>query len=220
MKLAWHVAPLLASAALALPLGACAGEASPRVTVAVAPAPSSSAPGVLLPPEAFAGISDVHARSLALYGEAAKVIASPRCQNCHPADSSPRQREANEMHDPPVARGPEDEGVPGARCTSCHQDTNLELARVPGAPKWHLAPLEMAWLGKSTAAICKQMKDPTRNGGKSLAQIVDHVTHDELVGWGWHPGADRIPAPGTQKDFGRIVAAWVDTGAACPEESR
>ena len=37
-----------------------------------------------------------------------------------------------------------------------------------------------------------------RNGGKALAAIVEHNAHDELVGWGWHPGADREPAPGTQ----------------------
>jgi hypothetical protein len=65
------------------------------------------------------------------------------------------------------------------------------------------------------------MKDPARNGGKTLAQIVEHNRHDKLVGWGWAPGADREPAPGTQEQFGAIVAAWAETGAECPaEESR
>jgi hypothetical protein len=151
-----------------------------------------------------------------MYEEAATVFASPRCQNCHPADASPRQGEASVLHDPPVTRGPRDEGVPGAMCTTCHQDANLELARVPGAPKWHLAPIEMAWIGKSAAQICAQIKDPARNGGRSLAQLVDHVSHDALVGWGWHPGSARVPAPGTQEVFGALVAAWVETGAECP----
>ena len=39
-----------------------------------------------------------------------------------------------------AVRGPEDRGVVGMECTSCHQDKNVELARVPGAPNWHLAP--------------------------------------------------------------------------------
>ena len=32
------------------------------------------------------------------------------------------------------------------------------------------------------------------------------------------PGADREPAPGTQEQFGAIIAAWVQTGAECPSE--
>jgi hypothetical protein len=123
-----------------------------------------------------------------------------------------------ELHDPPVLRGPEDRGIVGMECTSCHQDRNVELTRVPGAPNWHLAPLEMAWVGRTPRQVCEQLKDPKRNGGKSLAQIVEHNAHDELVGWGWKPGADREPAPGTQERFGAIVAAWVETGAECPSE--
>ena len=141
---------------------------------------------------------------------------SPRCVNCHPSDASPRQRDAHEMHDPPVTRGPKDDGVPGAQCETCHQDENVELARIPGAPNWHLAPIQMAWLGKSESEICTQMKDPDRNGHRSLAQIVDHAAHDHLVAWGWKPGADRKPAPGSQEKFGALVGAWVKTGAVCP----
>ena len=123
------------------------------------------------------------------------------------------------MHDPPVTRGPKDDGVPGAQCETCHQDENVELARIPGAPNWHLAPIQMAWLGKSESEICTQMKDPERNGHRSLAQIVDHAAHDHLVAWGWKPGADRKAAPGSQEKFGALVDAWVKTGAACPDAS-
>ena len=122
-------------------------------------------------------------------------------------------------HQPPVTRGPDDHGVVGMECASCHQDRNLVQARVPGAPDWHLAPREMAWIGKSPRQICEQIKDPKRNGGKTLAQIVEHNAHDKaLVAWGWSPGADREPAPGTQEQFGAIVAAWVETGAECPSQ--
>ena len=186
------------------------------------PAPSELLPPVapheLRAPEAFGVIPDRADRSRALFLEASRVLLHPRCANCHPDGDSPYQQTGLQRHEPPVLRGPENRGTIGMECTSCHQDRNLELARVPGAPNWHLAPLEMAWVGRGPRAVCEQLKDPARNGGKTLAQIVEHNAHDELVGWGWKPGADREPAPGTQERFGAIVAAWVETGAECPSE--
>ncbi len=207
-----------------LAVAACASRApAPPPTTASPSAPAAPAAvtaNQLASPAAFAGIADRTARSRALFGEMAKVLTHPRCVNCHPADDTPRQRDDHEIHDPPVERGGADRGVVGMQCTGCHQDHNLELARVPGAPGWHLAPLSMVWLGKSSAAICTQIKDTARNGGKTLAQIQDHMAHDPLVAWGWTPGADRKPAPGTQAELGALAQAWIQTGAACPEETR
>ena len=169
-------------------------------------------------PADFAGIVDVRERSRALFLEASRVLQHPRCLNCHPDGDIPRQGMDMALHDPPVVRGPDDHGVVGMTCTSCHQDHNLAHARVPGAPKWALAPIEMAWVGKSAAHICEQLKDRRRNGDKSLAEIVAHNAHDELVAWGWAPGHGREPAPGTQSQLGDLVAAWVETGAECPAE--
>jgi hypothetical protein len=87
---------------------------------------------------------------------------------------------------------------------------------MPGTPKWQLAPAEMAWEGQPLGAICEQIKDPARNGGKSMAALLEHMAHDDLVGWGWTPGPGREPAPGTQAVFGEIIKAWMDTGAHCP----
>lgn len=176
------------------------------------------AAGQLRSPEAFNVITDKAERSRALFLEASRVMLHPRCSNCHPDGDSPFQGTQWQPHDPPVVRGPEDKGVVGMECASCHQDKNLELARVPGAPNWHLAPKSMAWVRHTPHAVCEQLKDPSRNGGRTLAQIVDHNAHDELVGWGWKPGWGREPAPGTQEQFGAIVAAWVETGAECPSE--
>jgi hypothetical protein len=106
-------------------------------------------------------------------------------------------------------------GATGMRCFTCHGQANFE--RVPGNPKWMLAPIEMAWIGRSLGEICEQIKDTKRNGGKSLAEIVHHMAEDELVGWGWNPGAVRTPAPGTQKEFGALIRAWADNGAQCPK---
>jgi hypothetical protein len=74
----------------------------------------------------------------------------------------------------------------------------------------------MAWEGKSLSEICAQIKDPNRNGGRSLADLVHHIGDDSLVGWAWDPGFGRQPAPGTQKEAGALVDAWAKTGAACP----
>lgn len=176
------------------------------------------APNELRTPADFAGIEDVRARSMALFGEAGRVFQHARCLNCHPNGDVPFQGMQFELHDPPVVRGPNDHGVVGMECTGCHQDRNQSLAFVPGAPHWALAPIEMAWVGKTLREICEQMKDPKRNGGKTAAQIVEHNAHDELVAWGWHPGHGREPAPGTQAQLGELVAAWVETGAECPTE--
>lgn len=170
----------------------------------------------LASPESFAGIADQAQRSVALFGEAGKVLTHPRCVNCHPAGDRPLQGEDSHVHFPGVQRGDGGMGVAGLRCTTCHHEANFEPAGVPGHPLWHLAPIEMAWAGRPLAEICAQIKDPERNGGMSMAELVEHMAEDSLVGWGWHPGGGRQPAPGTQEQFGRLIAAWVETGAHCP----
>lgn len=199
-------------AALVLGLGCGGASMSPRSPTNPVP------PAELRAPSEFAAIADPGERSIALFSEAARVLFHPRCRNCHPAGDSPLQGDRGLLHDPPVARGDGDKGVPGLECTSCHQDQNLELARVPGAPGWHLAPRSMAWEGRTQHAVCEQLKDPARNGGKTLAEIVEHSAHDRLVAWGWAPGHDRAPAPGSQEAFGALMAAWVKDGAVCPPE--
>jgi len=165
----------------------------------------------------FDGIKDPQARSAALFREAGKVFASPRCLNCHPVTARPTQTDHMTPHLPMVLRGPEGTGDPGGlRCNSCHHGENSTASGVPGNPKWSLAPASMAWQGKTLGEICRQLKDPKRNGGKTLAAIHKHVADDSLVGWAWTPGGNREPAPGTQAQLGALIAAWIDSGAACP----
>jgi hypothetical protein len=176
------------------------------------------AEGELRRPEDVDVIRDPAARSRAMFLEASRVFLHPRCANCHPDGDTPLQGLAMTPHDPPVLRGPGGKGVVGLECTSCHQTENAELARVPGAPGWHLAPREMAWVGKSPRHICEQIKDKERNGGKSMRMLIEHNGKDSLVAWGWRPGQDREPAPGDQQQFAALFEAWVDTGAHCPLE--
>ena len=49
----------------------------------------------------------------------------------------------------------------------------------------------MGWEGKTLGEICAQIKDPARNGDRSLATLVEHIGEDHLVGWAWAPGPGR-----------------------------
>ena len=171
----------------------------------------------LASPDSFAAIGDTSERSAAIFTELGKVLTHPRCVNCHPAGDRPRQGEDGHPHQPPVARGADGHGFPAMRCSNCHQQANFDPARMPGHPEWHLAPRAMAWEGKTLAEICEQIKDPNRNGGRSLEDLVHHIGDDSLVGWAWAPGFGRTPAPGTQQTAGALVEAWVRTGAVCPK---
>ncbi|MDB5468892.1 MAG: ioquinoline 1-oxidoreductase subunit [Caulobacter sp.] len=177
--------------------------------------------GGLKPASSFNGIADRGARSLALYAEATKVITHPRCLNCHPVDNIPRQGAAMKVHNPPMTGAQDGHGPAGQRCAACHGAGNFEVGgdniqSIPGNPKWALAPAKMAWQGKSPGDICRQIKDPARNGGKTLEALHHHMAQDDLIAWGWNPGKGRVPAPGNQKAFGELIRAWIDTGAACP----
>lgn len=87
---------------------------------------------------------------------------------------------------------------------------------IPGHPRWAVAPLEMAWQGKSLGEICRELKDTAKNGGRDLKLLQEHVATDDLVACGWSPGEGRESAPGTQELAGQLVQAWIDTGAECP----
>jgi hypothetical protein len=197
---------LVIVAALALP-------ANVLTAYAVSVVPS----GTLASVESFSSISDPTARSAAYFTELGKVLTNPRCLNCHPAGDRPRQGDTERLHQPPVERGADGFGLPAMRCPICHQAANFDPGRVPGNSIWHLAPRGMAWEGKTLGEICVQIKDPARNGNRSLESLVEHIGEDRLVGWAWAPGSGRKPAPGTQKEAGALVEAWVKTGAACPK---
>ena len=66
-------------------------------------------------------------------------------------------------------------------------------------------------------ALCEQLKDPHRNGGKDLAALVKHVSSDPLVLWGWTPGAGHTIPPLSHEKFVEALEAWVKAGMPCPE---
>ena len=75
----------------------------------------------------------------------------------------------------------------------------------------------MVWLDRSSHDICEQMLDRARNGGRTLADLVQHVTEDKLVRAGWKAGDGRAPPPLPHDEFARRFKEWVEKGAASPE---
>ncbi|WP_244404220.1 Isoquinoline 1-oxidoreductase subunit [Fulvimarina pelagi] len=214
----------LAVGSLVLPFPLSAQDRDPATGQASQPIAPSEPEGGLKSVSDFDSIADERERSIAIFEETGKVLQHPRCVNCHPAGDSPLQNMAMAPHQPPVQRGEANFGVPGMMCNTCHGPENAQVVgqspdiqSIPGNPEWHLAPIEMAWEGKSLAEICVQIKDEDRNGGKTLAELVEHMAEDDLVGWGWEPGEGREPVPGTQEQFGQLYEAWAATGAHCPE---
>ncbi len=206
-----QLAALAVTGAAAVAINSATGTPRPPVERAL-----GGGADTLRPVTAFANIAEPRARAESLFVEMGKVLQHPRCVNCHPAGDRPLQTDSMWPHEPLVVRGADGHGAPGMGCATCHHAANFDPAHVPGHPQWHLAPLAMSWEGKTLSAICEQIKDRARNGGKTLAQLVHHLAEDSLVGWGWAPGAGRTPTPGTQKEFGALAKAWGDAGAHCP----
>jgi hypothetical protein len=157
-----------------------------------------------------------HARSVHAFRQVASVLRHPRCINCHTVTNFPRQGNERRRHDMNVVRGSDDHGAPAMRCYSCHQHVNQQNG-VPGAPNWGLAPLSMAWEGLDDHQLAEMLKNPEKNGHRSLEQIFEHNVHDELVGWGWQPGAGRETPPLTREEFGKALREWISTGAVSPD---
>jgi hypothetical protein len=106
------------------------------------------------------------------------------------------------------------------RCATCHPTQNGPDAHLPpGAPRWHLpAPgMPLVFEGMSSGDLCRQLKDPARNGGRKPADLLQHMTDDPLVLWGWEPGVGRTPVPTSHEAFVAAMKSWVDSGCECPE---
>jgi hypothetical protein len=152
-----------------------------------------------------------------------KVLTHQRCVNCHPNGDRPQQGEDSHYHNLNVLRGADNHGVAGLKCSTCHQSENNDYSGVPGAPEWSLAPIEMYWEGLSRTEIARSMTDPAKNGGRSIEELVKHLTEHELVLWAWEPGVDdegtpREKPPVPVEEYIAAVKAWAEAGAVIPAE--
>src|SRR4051812_45189442 len=159
-----------------------------------------------------------------LFEPVARVVTHPRCLNCHTITQYPRQGGDRHAHGFLVARGLDDHGAVGKRCSECHQMQNQDNG-VPGAPNWRLAPLEMSWeseAGKamSVGSLCRRLLDRSRNGNRDVAQLALHLESEPLVLWAWRPGNNLEGEPResprlTHAQFLQAFRAWEAAGAPC-----
>lgn len=164
-------------------------------------------------------VSDAKSSDAATFTALVPVLRHPRCLNCHSAGDYPRQGNDGHPHTMNVRRGAGGMGVTSQKCVTCHQDHNLAGAHLPpGAPGWRLPSTRtpMIWRDRSDKEVCEELKDPKQNGGRSLEKIVEHMTADKLVLWGWNPGEGRSPVSMPQAEFAAKVKAWAAAGAPCP----
>jgi hypothetical protein len=160
------------------------------------------------------------ALSRAAFKAAYPVFMHPRCMNCHPNGNVPLQGDDSRPHAQNVKRGPDGKGKYALKCANCHQERNTPGENMPpGNPNWHLPPPEtpMVFQGRSAADLARQLKDPKQNGGKTLEQLLKHVSEDKLVLGGWDPGDGRTKPPLSHAEFVKAMREWIDKGAAIPE---
>jgi hypothetical protein len=157
-------------------------------------------------------------KSLLAFREVASVLTSPRCLNCHVPDDGPLQGDDDHPHAMNVKRGADGKGSAALHCLACHQSENAKaLHAPPGAADWRLPPpnTPMAWKGLSTGELCRTVKDPAKNGNRSLQDLIGHMD-TSLVRWAWNPGPGRTLPPLSHDEFVSRLKEWIDTGAACP----
>ncbi|MEM7167446.1 MAG: hypothetical protein AAF581_18440 [Planctomycetota bacterium] len=145
------------------------------------------------------------------------MLRHPRCLNCHTQTAFVRVGDDRRPHGMNVVRGPHNNGVPGMRCSSCHQKENQALVGVPGALHWQAAPLSMAWESMDDHDLARALLDPLKNGDRSLSDLTKHMKLDPLVLWSWDPGPGRAVPPVDHATFVRAFESWVDNGAVLPE---
>lgn len=162
------------------------------------------------------------AAGLVAFETVRSVLQHPRCQNCHPAGDVPLQGDAGLPHKQNIQRGPTGHGMAGAECTTCHGPANPPASYGTHIPpgvstEWHMPPpeMKMVFVGVAPGALCEQVKDPARNGGKDMAALRIHLD-DPLVKWGWTPGFGRTAIPISHAAFVQAWETWASAGTPCP----
>jgi hypothetical protein len=160
---------------------------------------------------------------LAAFETVRGVLQHARCQNCHPRGDTPLQGDEGHLHNQNVLRGPDGHGMVGERCTTCHGPMNPPDSYGEHTPPgvstgWRMPKPEqrLVFVGVAPGALCEQIKDPARNGGKNMAALREHLD-DPLVTWAWTPGLGRKPPPVSRQAFLDAWTTWASAGAPCPK---
>lgn len=192
--------------------------------VATAVAILSGACGARTPsPGSSSGPAPTGEAGLAAFETVRSVLQHARCQNCHPRGDTPLQGDDGRPHNQYVQRGPDGHGMVGERCTTCHGPMNPPDSYGEHTPPgvstgWRMPKPEqrLVFVGVAPGALCEQVKDPARNGGKDMAALREHLD-DPLVTWAWTPGFGRKPPPVSRQAFLDAWTTWANAGAPCPK---
>jgi alcohol dehydrogenase (cytochrome c) len=129
-------------------------------------------------------------------------------------------------------------GPPYERCTFCHGTTNDPVTGIPGttnpngpeptAPFWALAPTSMAWESSpgvplNGAQLCAALLDMTKNGNRTPAELLEHITNEPLVAWAFAPGIGQNGKPRTtppipHEQLIQWFQIWINEGTPCPSQ--
>ena len=180
-------------------------------------------------PGALAAQTPAVPDGLAAWSRIYEVVSHPRCANCHtgasdrPMWSGPSYGRSR-PHGMNIRAGESRIGAETLPCRTCHvttletPDNSVPHAAPQVSDAWRLAPVEADWFGRSSAFICAQLRDPERNGGRTVAELMDHLEHDVILHWAWSPGGGRQPAPYNLKTHVDDLKEWGDAGQPCPQD--
>tara|TARA_R110002049_G_scaffold23781_6_gene84690 strand:+ start:79614 stop:80159 length:546 start_codon:yes stop_codon:yes gene_type:complete len=167
------------------------------------------------------------AEGLAAWDRIFEVASHPRCTNCHVGNSGVPMWQAlgygaERVHGMNVRADDSRIGAQSVPCRTCHV-TSAAPNTVPHAPPhiddaWRLPPVELAWLGKTSAEVCAQMRDPETNDGNTIEELVEHLRSSAFVSWGFTPGAGRSAPEGTVVTVAADVALWGAAGTPCSSD--
>ena len=156
-----------------------------------------------------------------------EVTSHPRCSNCHvgpserPMWSGPTYGKAR-VHGMNIQAGESRIGAETIQCSTCHAYREGSNDTPHGAPQvamnWQLAPVEADWFGKTSEEICTQLRDPTRNGGRTMVELAEHLNHDLILHWAWSPGCGREAAPYSLQEHIDDLLVWGVAGFPCESD--
>lgn len=113
-------------------------------------------------------------------------------------------------------------GAETLMCSTCHVQRERLNEVAHAAPQvameWQLAPVEAEWFGKSSEYVCNQLRDPDRNGGRSLTELAEHLDHDLILHWAWKPGGGREAAPYSLREHIDDILVWGVSGFPCAND--
>lgn len=161
---------------------------------------------------------------LAAWERVYAIAAHPRCTNCHVGVQSEPMWNGlgyglGTPHAMGIQAGESRIGAETIPCRTCHMTTargNSVPHAAPGIDvPWQLPPVALAWLGRDSRSLCEMLRNPQRNGGHDIGELVDHLQSSAFVAWGFAPGAGRSKPPGSLAGLLRDVTLWGAAGSPC-----